>query len=311
MKFKKYQHICRFGEDETDGIEFGNCYVFYKIDGTNSSVWLDDDGNIACGSRTRKLTLEKDNQGFMANIIKDENIKAYLDKHPNHRLYMEWLVPHSLKTYREDAWRQFYIFDVCLDKEISKTEDIKSGEDVEYIPYEIYKPLLEEFNLNYIPPVAIIKNGKYDDFIRFLDKTGQFLVKDGQGNGEGIVIKNYDFYNRFGIQIWAKFVSNEFKEIHHKTMGSPEVNGGLIDEERIVEKYCTESFVEKEFQKLCNDEKGWNTKRIPELLERIYYEIINEEMWNIVKEFKNPKINFKTFKALLIQKIKQFKKDLF
>jgi len=34
MEFRKYQHIERFGTDEVDGIEFGKCYIFYKIDGT-------------------------------------------------------------------------------------------------------------------------------------------------------------------------------------------------------------------------------------------------------------------------------------
>lgn len=42
MEFKKYQHVERFGTDETEGINIGKCYVFPKIDGTNSSVWLEN-----------------------------------------------------------------------------------------------------------------------------------------------------------------------------------------------------------------------------------------------------------------------------
>ena len=97
MEFRKYQHIERFGTTEVEGIEIGTCYVFPKIDGTNSSVWLND-GVVCAGSRNRQLTLEKDNAGFYAAISKDERIKAYLEKHPTHRLFGEWLVPHSLKT---------------------------------------------------------------------------------------------------------------------------------------------------------------------------------------------------------------------
>jgi hypothetical protein len=33
MKFEKYQHIERFGTDEVDGIEFGECYVCDKCEG--------------------------------------------------------------------------------------------------------------------------------------------------------------------------------------------------------------------------------------------------------------------------------------
>ena len=150
MEFRKYQHIERLGTDGVNGIELGICYVFPKIDGTNSSVWLNND-EICAGSRTRQLTLPNDNAGFLGEIKDNNGIKAYLSKHPTHRLFGEWLVPHSLKTYREDAWRKFYIFDVCVDKE--------GSEDLEYIPYDIYQTMLEEFNLDYLAPIAIIKNG--------------------------------------------------------------------------------------------------------------------------------------------------------
>jgi hypothetical protein len=135
MEFLKYQHIERFGTDEVDGIELGECYVFPKIDGTNGSVWLDS-GVIKGGSRNRELSLDSDNQGFYVQMVNDQNIKDYLTKHPTHRLYGEYLIPHSLRTYRDDAWRKFYVFDVCIDRD---------NDDVEYIPYDIYQPMLEEF----------------------------------------------------------------------------------------------------------------------------------------------------------------------
>lgn len=301
MEFNRYMHVERLGTDEVENIEFGLCYIFYKIDGTNGSVWLDN-GVIKAGSRNRELTLEKDNADFYQSILKDERIKAYLQKHPCHRLYGEWLVPHSLKTYRKDAWKKFYIFDVALHKE-DGTE--------EFLPYEIYKPLIEEFELEYIPPLAVLKNPTEESLIRCLDKTGQFLVEDGKGNGEGIVIKNYDFYNKYGRQTWAKIVSNEFKETHAKVMGASIVNQQEIIEEKIIDKYCTEAFIEKEYQKLVEEHQGWKSKYIPELLNKIYYEFINEEIWHIIKEFKNPKINFKTLNAMLIQKIKEVKRGLF
>ena len=58
MYFRKYQHIERFGTMEVEGIELGLCYIFPKIDGTNSSVWLGEDGQIHAGSRKRELSLE-------------------------------------------------------------------------------------------------------------------------------------------------------------------------------------------------------------------------------------------------------------
>jgi hypothetical protein len=300
MEFKKYQHVERFGNEEVQGIELGKVLVFPKIDGTNSQVWLDDEGTLKAGSRNRELTLEKDNAGFYKFALENENIKKYLEKHPTHRLYGEWLVPHSLKTYRDDAWRKFYIFDVCLDKE---------NDGVEYIPYDIYKPLLDECNLDYIPPIVSLTNGDYEKFIKSLEQN-TFMIKDGQGNGEGIVIKNYDFYNKYKRQTWAKIVTNEFKEKHKKIMGYNEIETKMI-EQSIVDDFCTEAFIEKEFSKIVNEQEGWTNKCIPMLLGRVFSELIKEESWNILKKFKNPTINYKTLNALVIGKVKMTKKDVF
>lgn len=301
MEFKKYQHLERFGNDEVEGIELGKLYIFPKLDGTNAQVWLDDEGNIKAGSRNRELTLEKDNAGFYKFVLENENIKKYLEKHPTHRLYGEFLVPHSLKTYREDAWRRFYIFDVYLDKEDGS---------VEYIPYDIYKPLVEEFGLDYIPPIVTMTNGSYEYFIRTLDNN-TFMIQDGKGVGEGIVIKNYDYYNKYKRQIWAKIVTNEFKEIHKREMGVNNIKTEKVIEQEIVDNYCTAAFIEKEYSKILNETGEWDNRKIPMLLGRVFSELVKEETWNIIKKYKNPTINYKTLNALVINKIKTVKSDIF
>ncbi len=132
MTFIKYQHLERFGSTEVGQIEFGECFVFPKIDGTNASVWLYNE-QICAASRTRQLSLEKDNAGFYEWVLKQDNIKNYLLENPTHRLFGEWLCPHSLKTYRQDAWRRFYVFDVATDKH--KDELLHEGDSqLNYIP---------------------------------------------------------------------------------------------------------------------------------------------------------------------------------
>jgi len=300
MEFLKYQHVERFGNSEVNGIEIGECFIFPKIDGANGSCWLDN-RIIKAGSRNRELSLDNDNQGFYNYLTQYNNIISYLNKHPNHRLYGEWLVKHTIKTYRDDTWRKFYIFDVCLDKEDGS---------VEYIPYDIYKPMLDEFNLDYIPPIAKIKNATYESLTKCLEQN-IFLIQDGQGVGEGIVIKNYDFYNKYKRQTWAKIVTSEFKEKHVKTMGYSEIKAENMIEEKIVNEFCTNAFIEKEYSKILNENDGWSSKNIPQLLGRIFSELIKEESWNIIKKYKYPNINFKTLNTLVIQKIKQTKKEIF
>lgn len=295
--FKKYQHIERFGTDAVKDISFGKCYIFYKIDGTNGSVWFEND-TIKAGSRNRELSLDNDNAGFLAYVINDDRIKNFLVKYPNVRLFGEWLVPHTIKTYRDDSWRKFYIFDVCIDREDGT---------MEYINYDYYKILLDEFNLDYIVPLCIVKNPTYEFLISCLSKTNEFLIKDGESTGEGIVIKNYEVQNK----IWAKIVSAEFKENHYKTMGSPEVNMKEGIEEQIVNKFLTSFFIEKEYAKIVNEKQGWESKYIPMLLGRVYSEFIKDEMWEIIKTYKNPQINFKVLNNIVTRKIKEVKRDVF
>lgn len=299
MQFKKYQHIERFGTEEVQGIELGQVYIFPKIDGTNGSVWSEN-GEIKAGSRNRELSLEADNADFYHFILQDSRISSYLSAHPFHRLYGEWLVPHSLKTYREDAWRKFYVFDVCIDLD----------DDVEYLPYSIYQPMLEEFGLEYIPPIAAITNGTYEAFLKAIEKN-VFLIQDGKGVGEGIVIKNYDFYNKYGRQTWAKIVTNEFKEKHVKVMGASEIRAGKMIEEKIVEDFCTQVLVDKEYSKIVTEKGGWRSEYIQMLLGRVFYELIREESWNMVKQFKYPTINFKTLNSLVIRRVKELKSEIF
>jgi hypothetical protein len=295
MSFLKYQHLERYGNTEVEGIEVGTCYVFPKLDGTNGSVWWDD--GVKAGSRNRELALDNDNAGFMNAMVVDKTIVSFLYNEPDLILYGEWLVPHTLKTYNDDAWRKFYVFDV-FDR---KKERLLS--------YDEYSEGLVAAGINVIAPIAIIKNGSIDHFTECLSKA-HYLVKDGEGAGEGVVIKNYDYQNKYGRQTWAKIVGNEFKAKHHLEMGAP-VIGCEIVEEKIASKYVTQALVDKVEAKIVNEMGGWSSKYIPRLINTVWYDVVTEETWNFVKEFKNPKVDFKVLSHYVTAKIKELKKELF
>jgi len=295
MSFLKYQHLERYGNTEVDGIEVGTCYVFPKLDGTNGSVWWD--GGVKAGSRNRELALDNDNAGFMNAMVVDKAVISFLYNEPDLILYGEWLVPHTLKTYNDDAWRKFYVFDV-YDRNKERL-----------LSYDEYSEGLISAGINVIAPIAIIKNGSIDHFTECLSKA-HYLVKDGEGSGEGVVIKNYDYKNKFGRQTWAKIVTNEFKAKHHIAMGAP-VIGGEIVEEKIAAKYVTQALVDKVEAKIVNEMGGWSSKYIPRLINTVWYDVVTEETWNFVKEFKNPKVDFKVLSHYVTAKIKELKKELF
>lgn len=312
--FKEYTHIEKFGNETVEGIELGKVFVFPKLDGTNASAWMEDH-KICGGSRTRELSYEKDNAGFYNWLASGDNdrksdckeatlaIFEFFLKYPNLRLYGEWLVPHSFKGYRPEAWKQFYVFDVFNDD----TE--------QYLSYDAYKPLLDEFGITYIPPLAIIKNGDYGRFLEHLSKNF-FMIPDGGEPGEGIVLKNYDFQNKFGHQAFAKIIRNEFKELHHREMGAPEINTGKMNEERIIEQTLSLHLIDKTIAKIRKtgiegEALPFNKKDIPQLFERVFYDIIKEELWDAWKEIGFATINGKTLKALVINKIKELKPEIF
>jgi hypothetical protein len=293
-------HVERLGNDEVEGILVGNVYVQPKLDGANGQIYFDQEsGGIFCASRRKMVDENNTNQGFYNYVV--EHAGMYMDyfkKHPHHILYGEWLVPHTLKTYRKDAWRKFYVFDVFNNY---------SGM---FIPYDKYVEELKEFEIPFVPVIAEFYNPPEKNVESYLEHN-KFLIEDGKGLGEGIVIKNYDFINKYGRPTWAKIVRNEFKEEHNITMGHPEMSFEPV-EIKIANEFVTEGRLSKIKEKIMTEkDTGWQSKYIPEYLGRVWFEIIQDEMWNILKKHKNPRINFRDLNRCVILKIKELDKETF
>lgn len=292
MPFHKYPHLEKWGNVEVSDIGVGRCHIMPKLDGTNASMWIDD-GVVCYGSRNRQLSLDHDNQGFMNTMSLDGRYAGYLIYHPNHVLYGEWLVPHSLKNYRDDAWRKFYVFDVY---------DTVANRFLEYNEYESQ---LKAHGLDYIPVYKIINNPSVDQLL-IEAKNIKYLLADDTGVGEGIVVKNYDYVNRYGRTVWAKIVTSEIKESHVKEMGAPEI-GGLLNEQKIADHAVTLALVDKEIAKLGD----WHSRLIPRLLETAFYCVVTEELWTALKTINYGSVNFRALRAFVIARVKQLKPELF
>lgn len=278
--------------------------MFPKIDGTNSSIWINDDGTLYCGSRTRTLSEEKDNRGFYTTFSNDKRFIDFFKKYPSYRLYGEYLVPHTLTTYRDNAWNRFYVFDVS----IPLSDDNEETERL--ISYNDYVFLLQEFGIDYVPVQSIIQNPSEANLVNELEKNN-YLVKDGAGVGEGIVIKNYKYQNSYGRQTWAKIVRSEFKEQNQKVFGTKIMKGDKRVEQEIVDSCLTSHVIEKCYQRVLEEKGGWKPQWIPMLLGYVWHDFVNEEIWSILKKWKNPIINFKVLNQLCVVKVKEIKKDLF
>jgi hypothetical protein len=297
MSFLRYPHLEKYGTDETDGINIGTTFVFPKIDGANASIWLNNDGHLCCGSRNREVSLDNDLQGFMSHVLKHASpYLEYFKKHPDHRLYGEWLVPHTIKHYRESAWNKFYVFDVMAG-------------DGTFLPYEVYKPWLDEAGVLYVPCFRQFASARLDDYVREAQAC-KFLIDDPNLFGEGIVIKNYGWTNKYQRVTWAKIVNGEFKEHNYKEFNHP-VSGGRLVEEMIVDEFVSEALIDKEIAKITNQHEGWSSKNIPQLLGTVFHCLCTEELWAALKKHRNPTIDFRALQNLTIQRIKKVRADLF
>lgn len=175
------------------------------------------------------------------------------------------------------------------------------------MPFEKYCNYLFDYGIDFIPCLAVLENPTVEEVETWLDKC-DFLMKDGK-SGEGIVIKNYDFVNQFGHVVWAKIVRKIAKAC--QSMHKPILNSFDVVESQIVEKFLTAELVEKEFSKIVSENGGWQSKLIGKLLGVVWYTFITEEIFNALKKFHNPKIDFSLLNKLAVQRIKEFKSDVF
>jgi hypothetical protein len=223
-------------------------------------------------------------------------------------------VPHTLKTYREDAWRKFYVFDVY------------DAHQRRYLHYEEYCPVIRHAGLEVIEPLCKIANPTKEQLLQLVE-ANTYLIADGAGAGEGIVLKNYAWKNRFGRQPWAKIVRNEFKEENARAFGVPEKSGKFQVEAEIAERFVTGTLVQKELAKIVsnitfNEPKWMSTtdgiviennrpKVIPRLLQTVFYCVVKEELWDALKKYKDPTIDFRKLRQHCILQTKKHAPELF
>lgn len=294
MEYRKYMHVERLGRDEVDGILEGKVYISPKIDGTNGVLYLDDEGKLCAGSRSRELSLANDNSGFYAHAKDDEPaIKQYLKKYPHRYVYGEWLIKNHIRWYEDTAWYHFYVFDVF------------DNDQQRYLRYEEYHDELVQLGANVIPTVSILEDPTMQQLEALLNDN-HYLISDGtQQIGEGIVLKNYDFVNRFGRHCFAKIVAAEY--LKNKSKPRPRVKmEGEAEQDALV--FLTEEMIVKEFEKLkLLDPQSYSERRDKfnaRLLQTIWHTFLSEEITNIDKRLKSPTIDLAKLKALVFEKVR-------
>lgn len=292
MEFRKYPKIHRLGKEETDGILDGeeiSVIIQEKIDGANTSIWLDKDGVVQCGSRTRVLPADESFNGFTEWARNQEPIVSYLTEHPYCILYGEWLVRHTIH-YNETAYRKWYLYDIY---------DVPNDK---FIPIKDVESVAKEYGFN---TPKIFAEGHLT-----LDQIKEFVGQSELGEqGEGVVIKRHGFKNRFGDHCYAKIVTQKFQENNAITFGGNNKYSETYQEMYFVNKYCTLARVEKIMHKIQPEiDRRLDMEHIPRVSGTCYHDMITEEAWEIASTCKT--VDFKQLKRLATKKFIQIYKDI-
>lgn len=294
--FKKYPKIHRLGKEETDGILEGVVHIEEKIDGANVSIWCDD-GELQFGTRNQRIT--EGFNGFVDWVKSHPTLPTLFERYPHLRLYGEWLVKHTI-AYKETSYKQFYLFDVT-----SRTEETDSDEEAreEFWSKMAVHQLAKDFDLKTPEYHGEFHNPEVSAIMEFVGKSTL-----GE-RGEGVVLKNPLFRDKFGNHNYAKIVTESFKEDNGVVFGGNNKHSDSYSEMYVVNKYMTLARIEKIMNKLQPIiDKKLDLEHIPRISNTAYHDMLTEEIWEIAGKVQT--INFATLKRVAMKKAVQIYKDV-
>lgn len=271
---KKYTDIVRMGHRDTVGVVKEGDYitVYEKLDGANASFTVDTNGSaeVLAFSRNTQLSPENNLRGFYEFT---RGIDPFALS-PRAIYYGEWLVKHKV-DYGDNAG-VFYLFDI-YDK---VTES--------YVPTNVVIEVAERLSLAIAPILYAGPYVSYEHLQSFVGRSAYASTPDG---GEGVVVKNVNFRDRFGKQTFMKLVSDGFREIQpQKAPRDP--NTVPSAEAAFVQTFMTEGRVDKLLRKLVDEAlipEDFGLEDMGAILRelggRVYDDLFKEERESLPEEF--------------------------
>lgn len=308
-----YQHVEKIGNSEVQGILQGKVWIQEKLDGANLSVaWDQESDDFIICSRNNVVyhTGECHNKGFQKAIdyIKSEfGFKQLFAECPDLILRCEYLTKHKVPVKKEFNGK-VVIYDVEItpndlrndtDYDIYLTYDEAfkaSGDEVDEMSYTWYRQTFPE--LLWLTAITAI------------NPTVEELQEWSKGHSdyfeyrEGIVIKNYDFTNKYGRTKWGKVISPVFDAKKSLKARSKLEVGEL--EQMFVDKFITPGYVEKEIHKIRDAKGDVSTKDMGQIIGRVPYELFQDEMWRFLGKANAGEFNFRVWRAATIDKVRKY-----
>lgn len=166
-EFKPFPKIARFSRD---------AIITEKIDGTNASICITEDGQFLTGSRNGWITPQKDNYGFSrwAHEHREELFALGTGTH-----FGEWW-GHGCQRGYDLKEKRFSMFNV--------SRWVLHGQEPKQIPTQ--DPRLFKIQ-GVLPPcvglVPVLWSGAFDDAFRMAESTIKFLIDQGSVAAPGFM----------------------------------------------------------------------------------------------------------------------------
>lgn len=238
-EIKKYTDVVRYGKSNTVGViqEGDFITITEKMDGANASFTYDEDNNngVSCYSRNQPLDEGNRLSGFYNWVL--DNITSIKEQlNPKYRYIGEWLVQHKVH-YKEEIYKNFYLFSIW-DEETEK-----------YLSDDVVLSEAKRLGLKTVEYFYIGNFISYEHIVSFIGKSNTTKEKD---TGEGVVVKNCNYFDRYGNQVFVKLVSDKFAEVQKQKLPK---NPNMEDKEvAIIKSVVTKARVEKIMLKLVDED---------------------------------------------------------
>lgn len=260
-----YPKIHNFGPSSNGllgGIFYSPVIVQEKLDGSNFSFMFDGT-TLHFRSKSTMLNTEEPEKMFRTGIQQITELHNTTPLLINHVYRGEYLMKpkHNVLAYDRVPIRNFCVFDI-------------QDPEGTFFGTEHLKAEASRLNLESIPVLYEGMLNSSEDLMKLMDNIS-FL---GGAKIEGVVVKNYNVITKLNQPAMGKYVSEEFKEVHHKTWKDPNLNPTVPSvEDAIVEQYRTPARWMKAVQHL--KERGELTdtpKDIAALFKEVNVDILQE-----------------------------------
>ena len=199
MRINSYPSIFNLGHKMVMDLLTGPVYVQEKVDGSQFSFGVDEQGHVVTRSKGADIFLEMANKLFKGAVEYVHSIQDRLTPGYTYRGEVLYRPKHNTLAYGRVPRHNVVIF------------DINTGEEC----YMVYEDVVREAERLDLETVPLLYTGMVEstDKIKSFLETPSFL---GGQKVEGVVIKPVG-YGLFGLDkkvLMGKYVSEAFKEIH-------------------------------------------------------------------------------------------------